>query len=133
MANIANVTVKKADGTTDIVYTAVQGSSGYGSNALWRQEDASVPVALRPVLKMRFQPNGNNNAMRPHFEYSYPHTYTDTTTGLKKQANIVLFSSDGLMPTEVPDAIMAEAVHQFTNLLVNTHVRDHIKSMFSPS
>lgn len=133
MSAIANVTVKKADGTTDIVYTAIQPAPGDNAFAIWRQENASVAVAFRPVLKMRVSDNGPKTARKPHLEYSYPFTYTDTTTGLVKQAHIVLSSSDFLIPTEVPDTTIAEAVHQYTNLLVSAHVRDSIKAGISPT
>jgi len=133
MAAITNVTVKKADGTTDIVYTAIQPASGDGQFAVWRQEDTSVPSAFRPTLKMKTSDNGPKTARKPHLEYSYPYTYTDSTTGLKMQAHVVLASSDFLVPTQVPDAVIAEAVHQFTNLLVNTAVRDSIKAGITPT
>lgn len=51
MPTMANITVKKADGTTDITYTALAGSSGESTPAQWRQEDGSLPAALRPTLK----------------------------------------------------------------------------------
>lgn len=133
MAAIANVTVKKADGTTDIVYTAIQPASGDGHFAVWRQEDTSVPQAFRPTLRMRVTDNGPKTARKPHLEYSYPFTYTDSTTGLKMQAHVVLASMDSLVPTQVPDATIAEAVHQFTNLLVNAAIRDSIKAGISPT
>lgn len=133
MAAITNVTVKKADGTTDIVYTAIQPASGDGQFAVWRQEDLTVPQAFRPKLSMKVSDNGPKTARKPHLEYVYPFTYTDSTTGLKKMAHLVLSSADFLVPTEVPDATVAEAVHQFTNLCVNTAVRDSIKAGISPT
>ncbi|DAD52792.1 TPA_asm: coat protein [ssRNA phage SRR7976325_19] len=132
MATITNITVKKADGTTDIVYTAIQPASGDGQFAAWRQEDLSVPSALRPVLKMKCTDNGPKTARKPHLEYSYPFTYTDSTTGLKMTAHVVLSSADYLVPTSVPDAIIAEAVHQFTNLQVSPAIRDSIKAGITP-
>lgn len=131
MSSITNLTVKKADGTTDIVYTAIQPASGDGQFAIWRQEDTSVPQALRPTLKMKCTDNGPKTARKPHLEFSYPYTYTDSTTGLQLQAHVVLESYDGLLPTMVPDAITGEAVHQFTNLLVA--LRDSIKAGITPT
>lgn len=133
MAAISNVTVKKADGTTDIVYTAVQPASGDGGFAIWRNENTSVPQAFRPTLKMRVTDNGPKTARKPHLEYRYPFTYTDSTTGLTKQSELVLSSGDFLIPSEVPDATVAEAVCQFTNLLVSAHVRDSIKAGIAPT
>jgi len=133
MAAIANVTVKKADGTTDIVYTAIQPASGDGQFAIWRQENTAVPVAFRPVLKMKVTDNGPKTARKPHLEYSYPFTYVDSTTGLTKLAHLELSSADWLLPTEVPDATIAEAVCQFTNLMVAAHIRDSVKAGISPT
>lgn len=131
MSSITNLTVKKADGTTDIVYTAIQPASGDGQFAIWRQENTSVPQALRPTLKMRCTDNGPKTARKPHLEFSYPYTYTDSTTGLQLQAHVVLESFDGLLPTMVPDADIAEAVHQFTNLLVA--LRSSIQAGITPT
>lgn len=133
MASIANITVKKADGTTDIVYTAIQPASGDNQFAIWRQEDATKPQAFRPVLKMKTSDNGPKTARKPHLEYMYPFTYTDSTTGLVQQAHVCLSSADFLLPTQVPDTIIAEAVHQFTNLMVSTHIRDSVKAGITPT
>jgi len=133
MAAIANLTVKKADGTTDIVYTAVQPASGDNGQAVWRQENAAVPFGVRPTLKMNTRDNGNAAARKIHLEFGRPSTYTDTTTGLVKQSFVLLGSADFLLNKEAMDADIAEAVHQFTNLLVNTALRDSIKAGIAPT
>jgi len=133
MANIANVTVKKADGTTDIVYTAINGSSGDKGEAFWRQEDVTLPQGLRPTIKMSTSDNGSKTARKVHLEFLRPTAYTDSTTGLKKQALVNYGSADFLLSKDAVDAEIAEAVHQFTNFIVITAVRDSIKAGFSPT
>lgn len=133
MANIANVTVKKADGTTDIVFTAINGSSGDKGEALWRQEDASLPQGLRPIIKMTTMDNGNKSARKVHLEFLRPTAFTDSTTGLKKQALVNYGSADFLLSKEAVDTEIAECAHQFTNFLVVTAVRDAIKAGYSPT
>lgn len=49
MPTMANITVKKADGTTDIVFDAIAGSGGDTSAARWRQDTGNtvgLPVGL---------------------------------------------------------------------------------------
>jgi hypothetical protein len=42
MPTMASITVKKADGTTDIVYDALAASGGDNSPAAWRQDTGAV-------------------------------------------------------------------------------------------
>lgn len=55
MPTMANLTVKKYDGVTDIVYDALSASGGDGSPAVWRQDTgavAALPVGLRKAFKL---------------------------------------------------------------------------------
>lgn len=133
MSAIAALTVKKNDGTTDIVYAAVQPSSGDNGFALWRNEDATLPPGLRPTLKMNVKDNGPKTARKVHFEFSRPVAYTDSTSGLKKQQERVLLSCDAYLPQAVLQAEIDEAVSQFTNLLVNATLRADFKAGIAPT
>lgn len=133
MAAQNSVTVKKADGTTDIVYTAIQPAGGDGTPAVWRQENAGLMVGQRPLFKMKVVPNGSNTARKVHIEHSYPFTYTDSATGLTKVMNVIYGSSDYLIPNECTDAMIAEAIHQKTNLEVAAAIRDAIKAGIAPT
>lgn len=133
MAAIGNLTVKKADGTTDIIYTALQGASGDGGKAIWRQEDLTLPQALRTLFVMTSKDNGNSTARKVHLEFLRPVAYTDSTTGLKKLALTNYASSDFLLNKDSMDADIAETVHQFTNLTVHADVRSAVKAGLTPN
>lgn len=67
MPTMANITVKKFDGTTDIVFDALSGSGGDGSPAVWRQDTgaaAGLPVGLRKSFKLWTTWNGPKTADR---------------------------------------------------------------------
>lgn len=133
MANMANITVKKADGTTDIVYTALTPSAGDSIPAVWRQEDATKPAGGRPVASLLTKWNGPKTARRSEMSYTRPITYTDTTTGLTKVAHRIPVTISAVVPQEVSDAEIAEAVHQAGNLFVSALIRDSVKAGFAPT
>lgn len=133
MAQQANITVKKADGITDIVYTALTPSAGDNIAAVWRNENAALPAGGRPTCSLLTKWNGPKTARRSEMNFSYPVTYTDSTTGLTKVAHRIPMSISAVVPQEVADTIVAEAIHQGGNLFVATLMRDSVKSGFAPT
>lgn len=133
MANMANITVKKADGTTDIVYTALTPSAGDETPATWRSETAASINSGKPVASLTTKWNGAKNVRRADFHFVYPQTATDSTTGLTSVVNRIPLHVTASIPQEVPDTIVAEAVAQAINLLASVLVRDSVKSGYSPT
>lgn len=133
MPTMANITVKKDDGTTDIVYTAVQPSAGDKVPAIWRQEDTGVMVGQRPVLKQVCSDNGPKTARKVHLEYARPFTYTDSVKNLPAVESIFLGSADFLVPNNMTAAAIAEGVSQFSNLLKDALIQACIKAGVSPT
>lgn len=128
MPSMANIIVKKADGTTDTTYTALTPSAGDGAQAQWRQNDQVVP-AHRPVVSMRTQWNGPRTARKVVFNGKFP--YVDPVTGVVTA--IIPLSFDGTLPNTIPDTWTAEAIHQFGNLFVSTLIRESMKAGVSPT
>jgi hypothetical protein len=133
MPSMANITVKKADGTTDIVYAALNPSSGDKVSALWRNETGGASASLRPTFNMVSQWNGARTARRVSVSFQYPFTVTDSTTSITTVKARVPFEFTITIPAEVPDTAVAEAVAQGTNLMVSTLVRDCLKVGFAPT
>lgn len=131
MPNLANITVKKNDGTTDIVYTGLQPAGGDGSKTLYRQEDLTLPYGQRPILQTWAVENGNKTARRVEASFKMPFVYTDTTTGLKKSTDLIPFSLSGTFPKSIPSSVIDEAVSQFFNLLNSAQVKDQFKTGFA--
>lgn len=133
MPSMANITVKKADGTTDITFSALQPSSGDGVSATWRSETAGSQPNVKPTLAVSSRWNGPRTARRVDFSFMYPQKYTDSTTSLDAVANRLILSGNFLLPAAVPDSEISEAVAQGTNLLVSTLLRDVLKAGYAPT
>lgn len=133
MPQMADITVKKADNTTDVVYVAQAPSSGDGVPAVWRVDAGFTHAMAKPVFQISSRSNGQKTARRVEFTFVLPQTYTESTTNLVKVQNKVPISGSFVLPLEVPDSIVAEAVHQLTNLLSSTLVRNSLKAGFAPT
>lgn len=131
MPSMANITVKKNDDTTDIVWTAVQPSSGDGVAAVWRQEVASMHAAGKPTLALSAKYNGNRSARRMTAEFRHPQVYTNSTTGIVGVENILPISVSVSIPVTFPQALLDEAISQSFNLLDATLIKDCFKAGFS--
>lgn len=57
MPNMSNITVKAANGTSDVVFTALNPAGGDGSVARWSVNTANPVAALRPVFTASSRPN----------------------------------------------------------------------------
>lgn len=133
MPQMANITVKKADGTTDIVYSALNPSSGDSVPAVWRSEAAGAQANLKPTLSAVARWNGPKTARRVDAAVVFPQSYVDSTTSLTLVKNKVVINLSGVIPAEVPDTVLAEAVAQATNLFTSTLFRDTLKTGYAPT
>lgn len=133
MANMANITVKKADGTTDIVYTALTPSAGDNTPAVWRSETAATINSGKPTATMVSKWNGAKNVRRSDIHFVYPQNAVDSTTNLTSVVNRIPIHLTAQIPQDVPDTVVAEAVAQAFNLFKATLVQDSVKSGYSPT
>jgi hypothetical protein len=133
MPSMADITVKKNDGTTDIVYTGISPSAGNGVPAVWRSDSVGSTAGQRPELRLW----ANDLASKPggrkmQTTYFYPYTVTDSTTSLVSRVDTFEFRGEWKIPAGViPDAITAEAVSQLANLLASALVKSCVKSGYS--
>jgi len=133
MPALADITVKMADGTTNITYTGIVPSAGDKTPAVWRSNSVGGSIGQRPELRVQSSSNGDNSARRMVVSYSYPSLFTDSSTGrvaVDKRLNWTLSAS---IPVEMKDADLAEAAEQGMNLLASTLVTDSFKSGYSPT
>lgn len=133
MPNMANITVKKADGTTDVTYTASTPSAGDKSPAIWTQNSFSTIQGFRPRLEIGTQNNGANTIRQMRVKYSYPSLFTDTTTGLQKLLKTVGFDGICYMPKDLTTTEWKEAWAQLGNLLASTLVRSVAEEGYAPT
>lgn len=136
MPAIANITVKKKDGITDIVYDALSGSGGDGSPAVWRQDTGAVaglPVGLRNVLKLLTGWNGPKTARQAKFNFVAPYAVQDTTTTLYMAKDRVVIDGIATIPQGIPATQIEEAVYQACNILAATLVKQAMSSGYAPT
>lgn len=132
MPSMANITVKKADGTTDIVYTAASPSSGDTVPAIWRQNGPTT-LGFRPKFSLLLRDNAAKNGRVYDGYLEFPVTQTDTGSGLTSLAAKVFVRFNGTLPTNVPLADVKEAIYQGGNLFVSSLVRAACEEGYAPT
>lgn len=133
MPAMANITVKKNDGTTDIVYTVLSPSGGDKVPAIWRSETAGSQASVKPTLKLMTSDNGPSTARVAAAEFVYPYAVTNSTTGVTSVIHRVPFKLSATLPKEVPDATINEAVSQALNCFASVLFKDSLKSGQAPT
>lgn len=133
MPNMANITVKKADGTTDVIYVASTPSAGDKNPAIWTQNAAAGIQGFRPRFELQTQNNGTGSMRQARVRFSFPSTYTDSTTGLTKLNKTVDFDGIVYLPKELTTTEWKEAFAQLGNLLVSALVRSAVEEGFAPT
>jgi hypothetical protein len=132
---MASITVKKFDGTTDIVYDALSASGGDGSPAVWRQDTgaaAALPVGLRQTLKLWSTWNGPKTARQMKFNFVFPYAVQDSTTTLYSAKDRMVFDGIITMPQGIPAATLNE-IYQLCNLLAATLVKQAVAAGYAPT
>lgn len=132
MPNMANITIKKADTTTDITYVALSGSAGDKTPAQWRVEAAGSVAGNRPTLTISSKSSADRQARIVEGKFSMPETITDSTTGVVSTRLRETFAFTSITRMDASDATTAELVAQAANLLKSTLIQDTLKAGFAP-
>lgn len=130
MPQLADITIKKANGTTDIVYTGVVPSSGEKSPAVWRSLSVGTAQAHKPELLVSSQYNGPRTARRVSVRYTYP-TLVTGSDGRTSVSDRALADVTVTLPQSMADADIDEFANQFVNLLASSLGRAQIKSGYA--
>lgn len=130
MSAIANVTVKKTDGTTDVTFTAIAGAAADGQPATWQNIAGSTIRAYRPSLSMKAKLNGTKQARRVDVTGLFP--VVRTVSSVDTLVGKIPLDFSVPVPEWATDAEVNEAIDQFINLLASSHIRTHIKGGVSP-
>lgn len=130
MPQMANITVKKADGTTDVVYTALNPAGGDNTSARWQATALGAAAALRPTCEVRSRDNGNKDARVVQMQY----TYRDVRVvdGVDTIVGTIPMTISATVPKHILDTVIAEAVHQGGNLFVSVLMREAFKTGYAP-
>lgn len=131
MPALANITVKKADGTTDVVYTAVSGAAGDNVPALFRNNTVGTTVAERPSLMVRAAYNGPKTARRVRVDYSWPIMKVDAG-GNKAPNGRMSGEASVLIPESQDPATINEQAYQFGNLIASAIIKSSFAEGYGP-
>jgi hypothetical protein len=131
MAQIANITVKKHDGTTDIVYTGVQPSSGDNSAAVWKSQTVGTAQAHQPEFRLvaKDAAKGASRSLRSTFKY--PQIATNSTTGVTSVVNSAMAATDWSFPKGMTAADVNEFAAQYANLLASALMKQLVREGYS--
>jgi len=125
---MANMTVKKADGTTDITYTALSPSAGDKTPAIWRSNTVGASVAQRPEFRATANQLVNNKrVLKTNFVFPIVDAITNTVIDY---VTIVMESKISLKATDVD---VKEAVYQGLNLVSNALIKQSASDGFAPT
>lgn len=133
---MASITVKKANGTTDIVFDAIAGSGGDTSPAAWRQDTgntAGLPVGLRSSFKCTSKWNGPKTARQVSFEAVFPYAVLSNDTGLYSARDRVVFTGVMTLPQGIPSSSLDEAAAQIPNLIASSLVKSALAAGYAPT
>lgn len=133
MPAMANIVVKKADGTTDITWVSAAPSAGDSSPAVWRSNSVSTIMGHRPRFQMSIRDNATNDGRVFKCAMFYPHTQVEGGTNKVLLLGTTPIRFEGTLPAGVPLADLKEAIYQAGNLAVAALVRTALEEQYAPS
>lgn len=133
MPSFANLTVKKYDGTTDVVYTAKSPAAGDGSNAIFRNETVGTTIAQQPEFRFRAQAMSKKGVPYrvANSSYKWPKSITSSITGEVTVVNGVTVTVQVEVNQTMSGAEVNEAVYQALNLTANAAVKQGFRDGYS--
>lgn len=131
MPQMANITIKKADGTTDVIYNQLSPSSGDKTSAVWAPGAVGGSRGLRPELRVTANANQARTVRYVNGIVAWPVVQTISSVPTVTDRNS--FSFQLQVAEKSPDSDVIELVEQAVNLLRSTLIRDTLKERFAPS
>lgn len=117
MPQIANITVKASNATTDVVFTAKSASAGDGSPAFWRNDAIGTAIDHRPELRLSFKDQGRYRIGR--LTLIYPDLINTAVAGVYQVGEKASFLADVKIPKGMNSSTLKEFAHQSGNLLAS--------------
>ncbi|DAD51294.1 coat protein [ssRNA phage Gerhypos.1_28] len=133
MPAAANITVKKSDGTTDIVWTAIAASGGDKSPAYFRSDTATGTVGQKPIFSVVARQNAAGDVRRVDVSGSFPSVYTNASTGQSEVRSKMNFSGSFAVPQNITAADINEFSAQIPNLIASALIKATIAAGFAPT
>jgi len=131
MTQAADITVKKADGTTDIVWTLMQPASGDGSAAIWRSNTVGDSPAVRPQLTVTSKAAASG-VRHVNGTLSYP-SFVEDADGIQQIQGVNYFNFHASIAPGALDSDSTQMAAQAANLLASTIMKAVNASGFAPT
>jgi len=123
MTAVANVTVKKYDGTTDVIYSAQQGARG-DSPAQWYAPALGATNSTRPEARaVNKRVPGRPNMTKIVGTFMYPYSVVNTTTGITTVEKRLVGRIEVPFDSDIPATVQQEFAHQFCNWIASSHAK----------
>lgn len=133
MPNMANITIKKADGTTDITYTAMNPAGSDGTRALWRANTVGANPAQRPYYEYTAKANKDGTRRETTSNFVYPVVVVNAVTGISSVAGYYTEVVTRKLTLSASDMDAAEAVAQAANLSASALIKSCSAVGFGPT
>nr|QDH90915.1 MAG: hypothetical protein H2RhizoLitter7333_000002 [Leviviridae sp.] len=133
MTAAASITIKKNDGTTDVVWSLLAASGGDKSPAVWRSGTATGTAGQQPTLTIQSRDNGDKTARRTDMTFVFPSVYTDAASGLTKVRSKAIVNVSAVLPLDMTSADINEQGAQFAHLLNAALVVGTLQSGYAPT
>jgi hypothetical protein len=134
MPNMANITVKAADGTTDVIFTALSPAGADGSPAVWRYEDTARLPGDRVRFEVSSRWNGPKDARKVNTFLNAPIIQATAVAGVNQRIGNMQFRDGGAtLPQNVADLAMANAAAYYANLLKSTLIQSVFTTGYAPN
>lgn len=134
MPAATNLVIKKADGVTDQTLVLVKAAAGDNAPAMWRLEAGfSLPAAM-PTVTMRSRSNGPGTARRTEIELVYPYVLvSNADQSVRVVSQVVIKGTSVLVPLNVPQGIVNEAIAMFQGFMASALTRDSLRTGYAPT
>jgi hypothetical protein len=133
MPNLANITIKKANGSTDVTYSGIVAAAGDNSPALLRDSANGDSPAFQPAFSVRSKWNGPRTARRVEGSFVYHHTAVSEDDGQTKLIASFPITFVATVPQNAPSAVADEAAAQFANLMASTLIKSVVSTGYAPT
>lgn len=132
MPSMANITVKKSDGTTDITYTAMSPATSDGSKALWRSNSVGSNPQQRPYFEYSAKASKDGLRRETTSNFVYPIVVVNAVTGISSVSGYYTEVTTRKLTMSAPDKDAAEAVAQAANLNASALIKSCSAVGFGP-
>lgn len=130
----ANLVTKKADGVTDQTLVLVKAAAGDSAPAMWRIEAGFALPSAMPTVTVRSRSNGPGTARRTEIELTYPYVLVSSADqSVRVVSQVVIKGNSVLVPLNVPQSIVNEAVALFQGVMASAMIRDTLRSGYAPT